>query len=79
MAAFVGPSGAGKTTITQLVPRFYDPQSGSVRIDGIDVRDVTLASLRAQHRHRHARDVSLPRYDRNESALRARRRDRRGR
>jgi ATP-binding cassette subfamily B protein len=47
MAAFVGPSGAGKTTITQLVPRFYDPQRGSVRVDGIDVRDVTLASLRA--------------------------------
>jgi ATP-binding cassette subfamily B protein len=46
MAAFVGPSGAGKTTITQLVPRFYDPQSGAVRIDGHDVRDVTLASLR---------------------------------
>ncbi len=46
MAAFVGPSGAGKTTITQLVPRFYDPQSGVVRIDGYDVRDVTLASLR---------------------------------
>jgi ATP-binding cassette subfamily B protein len=46
MAAFVGPSGAGKTTITQLVPRFYDPQSGAVRIDGHDVRDLTLASLR---------------------------------
>ncbi len=46
MAAFVGPSGAGKTTITQLVPRFYDPQSGVVRVDGHDVRDVTLASLR---------------------------------
>ncbi|HEX3469119.1 MAG TPA: ABC transporter ATP-binding protein [Candidatus Elarobacter sp.] len=46
MAAFVGPSGAGKTTITQLVPRFYDPQSGAVRLDGHDVRDVTLASLR---------------------------------
>jgi ATP-binding cassette subfamily B protein len=46
MAAFVGPSGAGKTTITQLVPRFYDPQSGAVRVDGHDVRDVTLASLR---------------------------------
>ena len=46
MAAFVGPSGAGKTTITQLVPRFYDPQSGIVRVDGHDVRDVTLASLR---------------------------------
>ncbi|HEY0615490.1 MAG TPA: ABC transporter ATP-binding protein [Candidatus Elarobacter sp.] len=46
MAAFVGPSGAGKTTITQLVPRFYDPQAGAVRVDGHDVRDVTLASLR---------------------------------
>jgi ATP-binding cassette subfamily B protein len=46
MAAFVGPSGAGKTTITSLVPRFYDPQSGTVRVDGHDVRDVTLASLR---------------------------------
>jgi ATP-binding cassette subfamily B protein len=46
MAAFVGPSGAGKTTITQLVPRFYDPQSGAVRVDGRDIRDVTLASLR---------------------------------
>jgi ATP-binding cassette subfamily B protein len=46
MAAFVGPSGAGKTTITQLVPRFYDPQSGAIRIDGRDIRDVTLASLR---------------------------------
>ena len=45
-AAFVGPSGAGKTTITNLVPRFYDPQSGAVLIDGVDLRDVTLASLR---------------------------------
>lgn len=47
MAAFVGPSGAGKTTITQLVPRFYDPQSGSVRIDGHDVRTLALESLRS--------------------------------
>ena len=46
MAALVGPSGAGKTTITQLVPRFYDPQSGAIRVDGHDIRDVTLASLR---------------------------------
>jgi ATP-binding cassette subfamily B protein len=46
LAAFVGPSGAGKTTITQLVPRFYDPQDGTIRVDGHDVRDVTLASLR---------------------------------
>jgi ATP-binding cassette subfamily B protein len=46
VAAFVGPSGAGKTTITQLVPRFYDPQSGRVLIDGYDLREVTLDSLR---------------------------------
>ena len=46
MAAFVGPSGAGKSTITNLVPRFYDPQAGAVLVDGIDVREVTLASLR---------------------------------
>jgi ATP-binding cassette, subfamily B, bacterial len=46
VAAFVGPSGAGKTTITQLVPRFYDPQSGRVLIDGHDLRTVTLESLR---------------------------------
>ncbi len=46
MAAFVGPSGAGKTTITNLVPRFYDPHSGVVLLDDIDVRDASLASLR---------------------------------
>ncbi|MGH9554008.1 MAG: ABC transporter ATP-binding protein, partial [Terriglobales bacterium] len=47
MAAFVGPSGAGKTTITQLVPRFYDPQQGAVRIDGHDLRELSLSSLRS--------------------------------
>ncbi|WP_237329624.1 ABC transporter ATP-binding protein [Streptomyces sp. CBMAI 2042] len=46
LTALVGPSGAGKTTITQLVPRMYDPASGVVRIGGHDVRDLTLASLR---------------------------------
>lgn len=46
LTALVGPSGAGKTTITYLVPRLYDPNSGSVRIAGLDLRDVTLASLR---------------------------------
>jgi ATP-binding cassette, subfamily B, bacterial len=45
LAALVGPSGAGKTTVSYLVPRLYDPSGGSVRIDGIDVRDIELASL----------------------------------
>ncbi|MCZ7546045.1 MAG: ABC transporter ATP-binding protein/permease [Anaerolineae bacterium] len=46
--AIVGPTGAGKTTLVNLIPRFYDVESGSVAIDGIDVRDVTRASLRRQ-------------------------------
>jgi ATP-binding cassette subfamily B protein len=44
----VGPSGAGKTTLTYLMPRLYDPSAGAIRIDGHDVRDVTLESLSAQ-------------------------------
>ena len=46
MAALVGPSGGGKSTILNLIPRFYDVDTGSVRIDGHDVRDMTFASLR---------------------------------
>lgn len=45
--AFVGPSGAGKTTICSLIPRFYDIQQGSMAIDGIDIRDMTKHSLRS--------------------------------
>jgi subfamily B ATP-binding cassette protein MsbA len=48
MVAFVGSTGAGKSTLLELVPRFYDVTSGSVMIDGVDVRDVTLESLRKQ-------------------------------
>ncbi len=48
MIAIVGPTGAGKTTIANLIPRFYDVTQGAVRIDGIDVRSVTAASLRKQ-------------------------------
>ena len=46
--AFVGPSGAGKTSLLALLPRFYDPQAGRILIDGIDIRDMTLQSLRRQ-------------------------------
>jgi ATP-binding cassette subfamily B protein len=46
--AIVGPTGAGKTTIINLLPRFYDVSGGAVRIDGIDVRDIAAESLRAQ-------------------------------
>jgi subfamily B ATP-binding cassette protein MsbA len=46
--AIVGPSGAGKSTIANLIPRFYDPQSGRICVDGIDIRNVTVASLREQ-------------------------------
>lgn len=46
VVALVGPSGAGKTTLANLVPRFYDVQQGAIRIDGRDLRDVRLASLR---------------------------------
>ncbi|WP_341299496.1 ABC transporter ATP-binding protein [Lysinibacillus sp. FSL H8-0500] len=46
--AFVGPSGAGKTTICSLIPRFYEVTKGAITIDGIDIRNMTQASLRAQ-------------------------------
>jgi subfamily B ATP-binding cassette protein MsbA len=46
--ALVGPSGAGKSTVLNLIPRFYEPDSGAITIDGQDLRDVTLASLRAE-------------------------------
>lgn len=46
--AFVGPSGAGKTTICSLIPRFYDVNAGAISIDGIDIRNMTQQSLRSQ-------------------------------
>ncbi len=46
--AFVGPSGAGKTSLCSLLPRFYDVTGGRIAVDGVDIRDLTLASLRRQ-------------------------------
>ena len=48
VAAFVGPTGAGKSTIISLIPRFYDPSKGAVKLDGIDVRNLRQRSLREQ-------------------------------
>jgi ATP-binding cassette subfamily B protein len=48
LIALVGPSGAGKTTMTYLIPRLYDPTGGAIRIDGHDLREVTLDSLARQ-------------------------------
>jgi subfamily B ATP-binding cassette protein MsbA len=48
IAAFVGSTGAGKTTIVSLLPRFYEPDAGSIRIDGWDLRTITVKSLRRQ-------------------------------
>ncbi len=48
IVALVGPSGSGKTTLAQLILRFYDPQEGGIYLDGQDIRDITLSSLRRQ-------------------------------
>ncbi|MFA5287353.1 MAG: ATP-binding cassette domain-containing protein, partial [Candidatus Omnitrophota bacterium] len=48
MLAVVGPSGTGKTTLLDLIPRFYDPKKGRILIDGVDIKDLSLKSLRRQ-------------------------------
>jgi ABC-type multidrug transport system fused ATPase/permease subunit len=58
--ALIGPSGAGKTTLLQLLPRFYDPDAGSVKIDGRDVRELDLADLRRNVAYVQQEAVLLP-------------------
>ncbi len=48
VVALLGPTGSGKTTVVNLIPRFYDPSAGRITLDGVDIREVTLNSLRAQ-------------------------------
>ena len=71
LVALVGPSGAGKTTTTYLIPRLYDAEEGRVTIDGVDVRSIQLASLGEAGRVRHAGDVPVPRVHPREPDVRA--------
>ncbi len=75
--ALVGPSGAGKTTSALLVPRIHEVVEGRVLVDGHDVRDLTLDSLRDTVGHGDAGPAPVPRDHRGQPALRPARRDRR--
>ena len=73
MVALVGSSGAGKSTIAQLLARLYDVDAGAVRLDGVDVRDLTFASLQRHRRRGHPGRAPVPRHDpRQPAAGRAR-------
>ena len=67
--AFVGPSGAGKTTICSLLPRFYEVDGGAITIDGIDIRDMTLRVAARPDRHRAAGCLPVRRHDPREHRL----------
>ena len=77
MVALVGSSGAGKSTIASLIARLYDVDSGAVRLGGVDVRDLTFASLQETRRRGHPGRAPVPRVDPRQPALAAARRHRR--
>lgn len=64
--ALVGPSGGGKSTLSELIPRFYDTTGGDILIDGVSIRDYTQESLRAHHEHRCARYRAVQRHHRKQ-------------
>ena len=74
MVALVGSSGAGKSTIAQLVPRLYDVDAGAVRLGGVDVRDLSLRRDPRRARHGHPGRAPVPRVGAGEPAARPRRR-----
>ena len=68
--ALLGATGSGKTTIINLIPRFYDPTEGRITIDGHDLRDVTLELAALADRHRAAGDHPVLRHDPRQHRLR---------
>ena len=70
VTAVVGPSGAGKSTLADLIPRFYDATQGTISIDGQEIRNVTVQSLRDSHRYRSAGDIAFRRHGSRQYRLR---------
>ncbi len=67
--AFIGTTGSGKSTIVNLIPRFYDVTEGAIFVDGIDIREVTQHDLREQDRLCPAEGHAVLRHDRKQPAL----------